>query len=229
MKARFLFREGGEFREHLGRRTEEWEWGRQPDSAAGRKEGAAFPEDLPRGGGVGSRGSGLAPSERRTREAPATLRSVRSVMEAPRASRGHRPRLGHLPGPRRPSRRDLGSRARDRGRWQAAGPGRLREAAHLPWTRERERAAGRAARGRTRCSGRSRAAAARVTRKSQPQGRPDIGGAPGGRAARVDSPAAGLAHVRRSDALLTAGPSPGAEPASAPAPPTRRELGRPRC
>lgn len=48
IKASFLFREGAEFRERLGQRKEEWDWDRQPDSAAGRKEGAAFPEDLPR-------------------------------------------------------------------------------------------------------------------------------------------------------------------------------------
>lgn len=48
IKASFLFREGAEFRERLGQRQEEWDWDRQPDSAAGRKEGAAFPEDLPR-------------------------------------------------------------------------------------------------------------------------------------------------------------------------------------
>lgn len=48
IRASFLFREGEEFRERLGQRKEEWEWDRQPDSAAGRREGAAFPEDLPR-------------------------------------------------------------------------------------------------------------------------------------------------------------------------------------
>lgn len=179
-------------------------------------------------GGAGCGGAGLAPPERRTREAPAELPSVRSVMEAPRARRGHRPRLGHLPGPHWPSRRDLGSRARDRADSGRRSPGGCREAAHLPGTGERGRAAGRTARGRARRSGRSRAAAARVTRKSQPQGRPDIGtsGRAPGRRARWTRPRRPV-HVRRRDALLTAGPAPGAEPAlrRPPRPPAGRRGG----
>lgn len=181
--------------------------------------------------GGGARGAELAPPERRTRGAPAALPSVRSVMEAPRAGRGHRPRLGHLPGPHRPSRRDLRSWARDRADGRRRSPGGCREAAHLPGTRERGRAAGRAARGRARRSGRSRAAAARVTRKSQLQGRPDIGTS--GRAGGPQSSGGLARHRARTRAAqgraAPSRPRPrgGARPPP-PAPPTRRETGRPR-
>lgn len=50
----------------------------------------------------------------------------------------------------------------------------------------------------------------------------------GARNLRVDSPAAGLAHVRRSDAPLLAGPSPGAEPALGLRPRLAARRGQPR-
>lgn len=74
-----------------------WIGGQPAARGAGRREGAAPPADRPRDGGAG-----LAPRGQ-DRRAPAALPRARSVMEAPRARHGFRPRPGRLPRPHCPS------------------------------------------------------------------------------------------------------------------------------
>lgn len=148
-----------------GKEREQRDRDPSPDSAAGRREGA-----VPRRPPAREQGAGLLPPKRSSRLAPAALPRVRPVMETPRAqTTAGTPSQSAQPLQAGPEEGWGPGRAEG---WRRS-PGGCGEAAHLPgaW----ERVASQMARGRASCFGRRWAATTRVTRKSQPRERPDIG------------------------------------------------------